>query len=171
MSAAEVCRDCGSDLLPPSAYKFRQFRCGQCVMKRRAARGWKPKQRADEAYIATAKTCRLCGQKEVPSRLKARYIILCDDCHRQQCRRREKPYTPVADLADEDRQKLRARRLLRNRVFRGQIEKQPCEVCGAANTHGHHEDYHKPLEVRWLCPVHHNLLHASQRKENPNVVA
>lgn len=38
-------------------------------------------------------------------------------------------------------------------------EKQPCEVCGSLDTHRHHEDYSKPLEVRWLCQLHHKEVH------------
>lgn len=41
----------------------------------------------------------------------------------------------------------------------GVLKQEPCEVCGAENTHAHHEDYTKPLEVRWLCPSHHRQRH------------
>ena len=37
-------------------------------------------------------------------------------------------------------------------------KRQPCEVCGA-QADAHHEDYYKPLEVKWLCPLHHRRLH------------
>lgn len=39
------------------------------------------------------------------------------------------------------------------------IIKQPCEVCGDIKSQGHHDDYTKPLEVRWLCQKHHKELH------------
>ena len=35
------------------------------------------------------------------------------------------------------------------------IEKKPCEVCQEPNTHRHHPDITKPLEVVFLCPKHH----------------
>jgi hypothetical protein len=41
--------------------------------------------------------------------------------------------------------------------------KQPCEVCGKVPAHGHHDDYSKPLEVRWLCPYHHAEYHRKLR--------
>src|SRR4051812_26186703 len=40
-------------------------------------------------------------------------------------------------------------------VRTGAITKEPCEVCGEIRAHGHHDDYTKPLEVRWLCAAHH----------------
>jgi hypothetical protein len=40
------------------------------------------------------------------------------------------------------------------------LTKQPCERCGSTiRVHGHHEDYSKPLEVMWLCPIHHAERH------------
>ena len=41
----------------------------------------------------------------------------------------------------------------------GRIVRLPCEACGEENTHGHHEDYTKPLDVIWLCPIHHKEAH------------
>lgn len=35
----------------------------------------------------------------------------------------------------------------------------PCEECGQEPAQGHHSDYKHPLEVRWLCPSHHQRLH------------
>lgn len=45
----------------------------------------------------------------------------------------------------------------------GKITPEPCEVCGEERTLAHHDDYSKPLEVRWLCYLHHSELHAEQR--------
>jgi len=39
------------------------------------------------------------------------------------------------------------------------LERQPCEVCGDLNVHAHHDDYSKPLDVRWLCRSHHGAVH------------
>ena len=44
-----------------------------------------------------------------------------------------------------------------------QVVRGPCEVCGTAKTHGHHDDYDKPLTVRWLCGPHHRELHTQLR--------
>lgn len=39
------------------------------------------------------------------------------------------------------------------------IKRLACEICGDTNTHRHHPDYSKPLEVRLLCPQHHKQAH------------
>lgn len=41
----------------------------------------------------------------------------------------------------------------------GDLIKTPCEVCGHPIVDAHHDDYHAPLAVRWLCRRHHTLLH------------
>ena len=41
------------------------------------------------------------------------------------------------------------------------IHKKPCENCGADDVHAHHDDYSRPLDVRWLCPLCHKAEHAA----------
>jgi hypothetical protein len=42
---------------------------------------------------------------------------------------------------------------------RGKLTQLSCEVCWKDETEMHHDDYSKPLEVRWLCRDHHLDLH------------
>jgi len=57
-------------------------------------------------------------------------------------------------------EKNRAHNLVRQAVISGKIIKKPCEICGTLNNvQGHHEDYSKPLDVIWLCPIHHGWIH------------
>lgn len=58
--------------------------------------------------------------------------------------------------------KLRARKTLQYAVSAGKVERLPCEGCGNPDSQGHHDDYSKPLEVRWLCARCHAEHH---RKE------
>lgn len=44
-------------------------------------------------------------------------------------------------------------------IRRGRLTKQPCDVCGSTDVQAHHDDYAKPLEVRWLCRGHHDAVH------------
>ena len=39
-----------------------------------------------------------------------------------------------------------------------------CEECGASLVQAHHVDYSRPLDVRWLCAVHHRTAHQKETK-------
>lgn len=56
-------------------------------------------------------------------------------------------------------EKLRAHRAVANAVRHGKLIRLPCEVCGEIRSQAHHDDYAKPLEVRWLCSTHHAEVH------------
>jgi hypothetical protein len=59
--------------------------------------------------------------------------------------------------------KIKAERSLEYAIRTGRIIKKPCSVCGNKIAHGHHFDYSKPLEVVWLCPLHHKERHMLER--------
>ena len=59
----------------------------------------------------------------------------------------------------EVRIKARARVSVKNEIVAGKIKKEPCEKCGDVKSEAHHEDYNKPLEVKWVCKKCHNKLH------------
>lgn len=64
---------------------------------------------------------------------------------------------------DKHSEKYRARVTFGNAVRDGKVKRQPCEACGNPKTHGHHDDYSKPLDVRWLCTKHHAEAHRQLR--------
>jgi hypothetical protein len=65
-------------------------------------------------------------------------------------------------------EKERARWTVKNALRYGLLAKQPCEVCGVEKVDAHHEDYSRPLDVRWLCRRHHAAEH---RVYNADAVA
>lgn len=69
----------------------------------------------------------------------------------------------TANWKQRNPEKIAAHRALNEAIRSGQVTRQPCEVCGAENTHGHHDDYTQPLTVRWLCPTHHKRAHGITR--------
>lgn len=60
-----------------------------------------------------------------------------------------------------------AQQKLRYAVKIGRLSKGPCEVCGTTRVDGHHDDYSKPLDVRWLCRQHHIALHHLNTGDQP----
>lgn len=66
--------------------------------------------------------------------------------------------------SDEQAPKQVARFALNAAVKAGRIKKPAtCERCKQVTTtrrmHGHHEDYSKPLDVKWLCSICHGKEH------------
>jgi hypothetical protein len=60
--------------------------------------------------------------------------------------------------------KTQARNAVNNALRDGRLTKLPCEVCGSAESEAHHDDYSKPLEVRWLCDTDHKAWHKAERE-------
>jgi hypothetical protein len=68
-------------------------------------------------------------------------------------------------------QSKRVHFLVTQAIQKGILIPKPCEICGFSGilpdgrnaVHGHHDDYNKPLEVRWLCKKHHHEWHAKNK--------
>ena len=65
--------------------------------------------------------------------------------------------------------KGKARGILTDAVAHGRIIKpEHCEICKKptlkSKLHGHHDDYSKPLEVRWMCLPCHADYHRRERE-------
>lgn len=56
-----------------------------------------------------------------------------------------------------------ATKKVRYRIRKGEIIPQPCEVCGHPHAEAHHDDYNKPLDVRWLCRECHLAWHRENK--------
>jgi hypothetical protein len=55
--------------------------------------------------------------------------------------------------------RYRAHLAVTQAIKRGELVREPCEVCGKEPTDAHHDDYGRLLDVRWLCSVHHGMEH------------
>ncbi len=53
-------------------------------------------------------------------------------------------------------EKKRAANLVYKALKSGKLIRQPCEACGTTSkVQAHHDDYSKPLNVKWLCQRDH----------------
>lgn len=60
-------------------------------------------------------------------------------------------------------EKALAHAKVQNALRTGKLTRQLCDRCGRPDTHAHHEDYSRPLDVVWLCLTCHTVLHADKR--------
>lgn len=68
--------------------------------------------------------------------------------------------------AERNRDKRLAQMAAGNAVTRRRMARGPCEVCGTTEgVQGHHDDYSRPLDVRWLCVAHHAEHHRVEREK------
>jgi endogenous inhibitor of DNA gyrase (YacG/DUF329 family) len=144
------------------------------------------------------RTCELCHEA-IPAERSAHAKFCSRECMliAQEARRREKVRdarrgrmcarcgteiaatrsTKATTCSTKCRDALNERRQMHNKcrslshyaVKVGRLVKQPCEVCGNEQVEIHHTDYFDPLNVRWLCFVHHrNLMHGTSIEEGAN---
>ena len=68
--------------------------------------------------------------------------------------------------SDEQKFKDAVRRLTASKIRQGVLVRMPCEMCGTEqDVQAHHDDYYKPLDVRWLCRTHHREHHDNEKNK------
>ena len=72
-----------------------------------------------------------------------------------------------SDPTEQARYRQQCRMVARCARRSGRLKPSPCEMCGAPKVHGHHDDYTRPLVVRWLCQKCHAALHESLSNPKP----
>ena len=98
----------------------------------------------------------------------------CKVCHRFEVSHRYKTNSEfkmrVFKRAEEwrkrNRHKARAHSRVNDAIRYGRLVRQPCSVCGNTRSDAHHNDYSKPLEVLWLCRIHHKAVHGPSAKRS-----
>lgn len=111
--------------------------------------------------VGNAPQCE-CGEMKVLYGVKIQRWE-CRACKRKSQRRRKAKLGGASRCAkawySTRREVYLAHKAVENAVKAGRLTKQPCERCGAAQVHAHHDDYSQRLNVRWLCPKHHKEVH------------
>ena len=119
-------------------------------------RGHQRKTKVTEGY-----KCSFCGKRKPvsefrpsPNRNFAGISSRCRECVTlyERTRKRERKNRKTYP------EKNHARNMIKTRIRQGIIIPQICEVCGGKGQ-AHHDDYSKPLDVRWLCTKHHGEQH------------
>ncbi len=73
----------------------------------------------------------------------------------------------ISERKDEIKSNTKIHQFVNIAICRGVLIPEPCEICGVfgktdkgrRKVVAHHDNYNKPLEVRWLCHKHHTEWH------------
>lgn len=112
--------------------------------------------------------CKDCTKKDAAARyadpVTRERIREYDAMRTKTPHRKSKMYEYTKNKRAKNPEKARAYRMVNHHIKAGNLTRNPCEVCGDPKTEGHHDDYSKPLDIRWLCFVHHRQAHGQNPK-------
>lgn len=127
-------------------------RCGKCKVTKDAGEFTK----LASAVTGLSVYCKGCKNAQV----RERYVRDPEGMRRVHRRYYEKSRDRLREYKRQYKlknpQKVNARFLVHYAVKTGVLTKGLCETCGSEKVQAHHTDYAKPLEVRWLCALHHS---------------
>ena len=111
---------------------------------------------SDEFY-PNDKTCKEC-RKALVRQNRAKNAEYYREYDKERGNRQTPEY--LREWRDKNPEKYKAHSMVNYHLRAGNLTKKACEICGSSDRiHGHHDDYNKPLDVRWLCPEHHAEFH------------
>jgi hypothetical protein len=115
--------------------------------------------------------CRVCVReyaREHAKRKPAGWTRVTADMASYQREYRKKNKARCAELKrrwyERNPERARIKEAVRYAVKVGKLVRQPCFTCGEAKVEGHHADYDAPLDVVWLCQVHHMEVHKRRER-------
>ena len=119
--------------------------CKKCLVSKDCSEFYKHSG-MKTGYLSTCRECKKKESRANPSNRKTRKL---SDAQRKSMQEYRNKYPNKAE----------AHRIVSQAIQSGVLRKQPCECCGAIIAAAHHDDYLKPLKVRWLCRTHHAEWH------------
>lgn len=112
--------------------------------------------------------CKECTKIDVKTRYYKR-IDFIKKYESNRCRtpkRKAKALEYQKTKRQKNPDKYKSHSLVTNAIRDGRLKKMPCEICGSTESEAHHDDYSKPLDVRWLCFKHHRKHHGQLTYED-----
>jgi hypothetical protein len=133
--------------------------------------------------IMKKKECFKCGEVKFlsdfykHSQMKDGHVNKCKECNKSDVNKNRSKNIDFYRKYDRDRgnrqsknhcpeyrakypNKYKAHTLVNSAIICKRLFKEPCIICGSKEKlHAHHDDYLKPLNVRWFCCAHHSQWH------------
>ena len=125
--------------------------CFKCQRELPLSDFYKHKQMAD----GHLNKCKGCARKDSANN-RWKNIDCIREYDRRRGNRQDTEYQK--GLRNKYPAQYKAQNMVSNAIRDGKLFKEPCEICSGPGN-AHHDDYAKPLNVRWLCPPHHHQWH------------
>jgi hypothetical protein len=108
--------------------------------------------------------CKECTKVDVGTNYRAHRMQYAEyeRLRFQRPERRKKAVEYHRNSVTKNPEKAAARTAVGNAVRDGRLLKKPCQTCGNAKSEAHHPDYSMPLDVIWLCRMHHLEQHGKE---------
>lgn len=153
-----------------------QKTCFKCKSTKPIDEFYKHKMMAD-GHLGKCKDCTKLDEKN-------RFHAKCKDPvwmekELERCRKKSAKARSEGKISDKEtikkgklkwqsknRHKRSAHQKVSNAIRDGKLIRQPCEICGELRVQAHHDDYSKPLDVKWLCTKHHAERHVELNRLN-----
>lgn len=144
--------------------------CKTCSKSLSDDKFYKGHARCKPCYIAVVKSYREANAEKISNYEKKRYLENPDRKsamvrYSKTNAGKKAKARAIARYISNNPEKRAAHNAVNNAVRDKRLFKEPCEMCGELKVHAHHDDYSKPLEVRWLCVHHHALIHAEEKRK------
>ena len=130
-------------------------KCYICKKEKPLKEFWKNKARHD----GLNNRCKDCEKEYARTKRERNPEGYKNKANRYYQKNKEKINKKRKEWFKKNRYKLNAHKKVHYALKVGKIKKQPCDICGCKKVEAHHDDYDKPLEVRWLCHKHHKRFH------------
>jgi hypothetical protein len=147
----KVCRRCYTDKPIGEFYAHAQMLDGHLNICKTCVKSRVKKHRAENDSVRKYDRSRYWNDPDRMAYTKGRSKVAYEN-------NKERILISAKNWRLKNPEKRKAHIMVGNAIKNGRLHRQPCEVCGAKG-HAHHDDYSRPLEVRWLCPTHHARFH------------
>lgn len=140
--------------------------CFKCKEEKSLSEFYKHPEMKD----GTLNKCKACTKKDVSKNYRSNieHYVNYEVLREKRPERKEFKKDQQIKHRTLNKDKYKARCAVANAIRDKRLFRLNCEKCGSPESQAHHEDYSKPLDVRWLCFSCHRAEHGQEARKANN---